>query len=263
MIRLLVTDVDGTLVKESSNTLNPAYFDTIRALKEKGIQVVFASGRPYSSIHALVKPVEDLVWYIADGGVHMKTTGALKNISCFPEEWARELWSDISKIPNADGVISGMETVYIPKKDSFMCKIIRDDYKMNVTYQNGWEDFPTEPTGNISLFSEKDVETYFKEYIQPKWKDKLHLVIAGEWWLDCLMPGVNKGAALQKIMDEFGYTAEEILATGDNMNDLELISLAGTGLAVSSARREVKAVADGVIENYETDGVLKEWQKYL
>ena len=87
--------------------------------------------------------------------------------------------------------------------------------------------------------------------------------IAGEWWLDCVMPGVNKGTALQKIMDYLGIVPEEVLATGDNPNDLEMIQLAGTGLAVATAHPKVKEAADGIIPSYTEDGVLQEWKKLL
>lgn len=81
--------------------------------------------------------------------------------------------------------------------------------------------------------------------------------------MDCMLPHVNKATALEKIMVEFGYVAEEVLATGDNMNDMEMLTLAGTALAVSTARAEVKAVADRVIGSYAEDAVLEEWKKYL
>ena len=87
--------------------------------------------------------------------------------------------------------------------------------------------------------------------------------IAGEWWLDCVMPGVNKGTALQKMMDITGIKASEVLATGDNPNDLEMIKLAGTGLAVATAHPFVKEAAKRIIPSYTEDGVLQEWKKLL
>lgn len=263
MIRLVVSDVDGTLVKEGQGGLNPDYYTTIRKLHEKGIQVVVASGRSYSSIMSLFEPVEELVWVIADGGVVTKTDKGLECTNYFPEDWARELWKDISQIPEAEGTFCCPERVYIPKKDTFMHKVLRDGYKMNIVTQDGWEDFPPESSGKISLFCKENVETLAAQYLLPKWGDKLYTVIAGEWWLDCMMPNTNKGTALQQIMDKYGYSADEIMASGDNMNDLEMITLAGTGLAVSTARDEVKAIATRVIGNFETDAVLQEWKKLL
>ena len=47
MIKLVVTDIDGTLVKDGTLDINPEYMDVIRALKEKGIYFVACSGRQY------------------------------------------------------------------------------------------------------------------------------------------------------------------------------------------------------------------------
>lgn len=263
MIRLLVTDVDGTLVPESQNQLNPDYFPVIRELKAKGIQVVAASGRPYSSIRSLFEPVAEDIWYIADCGVAIKTTGEIRTSGEIPRPWVEELWHDISLIPTADGMICGTESIYVPHRDSPMVSIVRDDYKMKTDYLQGWGELPKEPTGKVSLFCMKNVEELATEYLYPKWKDRLHLVISGEWWLDCMMPNQNKGTALEEIMADHGYTADEIMATGDNMNDIEMLTLAGTAYAVSSARDAVKKVADQVIGNFEVHGVLEEWKKLL
>lgn len=263
MIKLAVSDVDGTLVEEGKGGLNPEYYDVIRQLHKKNIQVIVASGRSYSSIMSLFHPVEDLVWVIADGGGVVKTTGDIQCVKSIPNDWAKELWKDMSQIPTAEATFCCPEIVYIPNDHTFMSKVLRDGYKMNLKAQNGWTDFPPEPANKISLFCKENIAELSQKYILPQWHDKLYTVIAGEWWLDCMMPGINKGAALQAILDEFGYTPDEVMATGDNMNDLEMITLAGTGLAVSSARDEVKKAATRVIENFETDGVLKEWKKLL
>lgn len=263
MIRLLITDVDGTLVEESKNNINPAYFQVIRQLKAKGIQVIAASGRPYSSMQALFAPVEEDLWFISDCGVTLKTTGEAETISQIPEEWVRELWDDMSKIPTGDGMVCGAGEIYIPMENSPMCRIVRDDYKMKTICQQGWADFPTIPTGKVSFFAMENVEELGETYLRPKWKDRLHVVISGEWWYDFMMPNINKATALQKIMDQFGYTADEVLATGDNMNDLEMMELAGTSLAVSTARPKIKEVATAVIGSYAEDAVLQEWKKLL
>ncbi len=262
MIRLLVSDVDGTLVEESKNALNPEYFSIIPQLKAKGIQVVAASGRPYSSMATLFAPVLEDMWFISDCGATMQTTRGLEYNQCIPKSTLQELWRDISQIPTGDGMICGKDTIYLPIKDSAMCKIVRDDYEMKVTYLNGWKDLPPEDSGKVSLFCMKDVEILGKP-LREKWQGKLHSVISGEWWLDFMMPNVNKGSALQKIMAEYGYTADEIMASGDNMNDMEMLQVAGTALAVSTAREEVKAISTKVIGSHKEDAVLEEWKKLL
>lgn len=58
MIKLIVSDVDGTLVQDGSPSVNPQVFDTILKLREKGIQFVIASGRPWASVEHAFEPVK-------------------------------------------------------------------------------------------------------------------------------------------------------------------------------------------------------------
>lgn len=263
MIKLVVTDVDGTLVKEGTLELNPEYYDVIRALTAKGIRVVMASGRQYESIRKLMEPVQDLVWFIADGGATLKTDRGFEAVGEIPREWVELAWKDISNIPGMDGALGVPDRCYVPFADSEMTKRLRDDYQFHVSYLNGWDNLPKVPICKISLYRHAEIERYADKYFIPRWEGKLHMSIAGEWWLDCLMPGINKGTALAKILERTGIEASQVMATGDNPNDLEMIRLAGTGLAVATAHDKVKEAADGIIPSYAEDGVLKEWKKLL
>ncbi len=263
MIKLVATDVDGTLVKESTLHLNPEYYDVIRALHEKGIKVVMASGRQYESIRKLIEPVQDLVWYIADGGATIKRDGDLEAVKEIPHEWVKKAWRDISNIPGMYGVLGSPTKSYVPFGDSELYRKLVEDYGFHTEVLGGWDKLPEEPINKVSLYRSSEIERYADKYFIPKWENKLHMAIAGEWWLDCLMPNINKGTALQKIIDCLGITAEEVLATGDNPNDLEMIQLAGKGLAVATAHPRVKEMADGIIPSYTEDGVLQEWKKLL
>ncbi len=262
MIKLVATDVDGTLVRESTLNLNPEYYDVIRALHAKGIKVVMASGRQYESIRKLIEPVQDLVWFIADGGATIKMDGGLESVKEIPREWVKKAWRDVSNIPGMECALGSATKSYIPFKGTELYDRMID-YGFDMEVLGGWDKLPEEPISKISLYHPTEIQRYSDKYFIPRWENKLHMSIAGEWWLDCLMPNVNKGTALQKIMDYLGVTAEEVLATGDNPNDLEMIRLAGTGLAVATAHPRVKEAADGIIPSFTEDGVLQEWKKLL
>ena len=64
MIKLIVSDIDGTLVPEGNTDLNPEYLEVIKKLTEKGIVFAAASGRHASSIHAVFQPVSERIYYV-------------------------------------------------------------------------------------------------------------------------------------------------------------------------------------------------------
>ena len=68
MIRLAAADMDNTLLPEGTFDLNPEYYDVVRALKEKGILFVAASGRHYSSIRKLWEPLKDEIAFLGGNG---------------------------------------------------------------------------------------------------------------------------------------------------------------------------------------------------
>ena len=79
MIKLVVTDIDGTLLPEGTDHLNPELFEVIRALKKNGIQFAVGSGRQYMSMRYLFQPVLDDVIFNAENGSNVMYHG--KNLS--------------------------------------------------------------------------------------------------------------------------------------------------------------------------------------
>ena len=72
MIRLIASDVDGTLIKDSTPDLYPEMADTIRKLKERGILFCAASGRQYASLKNVFREVAEDIAYIAENGAHIR-----------------------------------------------------------------------------------------------------------------------------------------------------------------------------------------------
>ena len=75
MIKLIVSDIDGTLVPEGNTDLNPEYLEVIKKLTEKGIVFAAASGRHASSINAVFQPVSERIYYVSDNGACIEKNG--------------------------------------------------------------------------------------------------------------------------------------------------------------------------------------------
>ena len=80
MIKLIASDLDGTLLQNGAQELDPIIFDQIRTLKENGIHFAAASGRQYPNLRRLFAPVQDDISYIAETALSACMTG-----KCFPE----------------------------------------------------------------------------------------------------------------------------------------------------------------------------------
>lgn len=67
MIKLIATDVDGTLVKDGTMQIDPEYMTVIKELVQKGIIFAVCSGRQFISERKLFAPIKDQLLYITDG----------------------------------------------------------------------------------------------------------------------------------------------------------------------------------------------------
>lgn len=68
MVKLIASDLDGTLLQNGAHDVNPIVFDQIRTLKEHGIMFAAANGRQYLNLRRLFTPVQDDIAYIAENG---------------------------------------------------------------------------------------------------------------------------------------------------------------------------------------------------
>ena len=68
VIRLIASDIDGTLVPEGTGAINPEYFEVIKKLKDRGIRFAAVSGRNYNSVAKLFAPVLDDIYLILENG---------------------------------------------------------------------------------------------------------------------------------------------------------------------------------------------------
>ncbi len=76
-------------------------------------------------------------------------------------------------------------------------------------------------------------------------------------------PGVSKKSGVERVCAELNISMAEVMAIGDNHNDLELIKAAGLGVAVDNASPDLKAAADALTKSNAEDGVAYAIQEYL
>ncbi len=262
-IQLVVTDIDGTIMPEGARELHPQYFDLIVQLKEAGIQVVIASGRQTESIERLFAPVLDHISLIGNGGLSVKTPTYSRILQTIPREWVLELEHDIAQLDSVDSLFCGLNMSYAHDANCEMVRRLVDEYRVNVTITGGVGNLPDVPLGKISLFREHALEEQVMQSFFPKWAERLSLTMAGDYWLDCVMPDVNKAQALQIILEELSIPASAVLASGDQMNDIAMLQLAGQSIAVSNARPELQAIATEVHCNDDFLAVARAWEALL
>ena len=97
-----------------------------------------------------------------------------------------------------------------------------------------------------------------------KFPNVLHVYRSRDTYLEIAPRAISKGTALRMILQKlYNQSMENVLAFGDNYNDIHLLELAGVGVAVDNARAEAKAVANELTAKSIDDGVAMVIERYF
>ncbi|MCB7304403.1 Cof-type HAD-IIB family hydrolase [Bariatricus massiliensis] len=258
MIKLIASDLDGTLVRNYEQTISTETFDLIRQLKDRGIMFVPASGRQYANMRRLFAPLGYEVPYISENGSLCIYNDEILSTGQIPPDTIRHILDALmeyrSKFHTGHCILSVKDTYYTDSNDAkFM------DYMHN-TMGNIVKQIPDLYAVNEPLLKAaicdfngtKDLLPFFTD----KLKGEIRVATSASHWIDFIAPNANKGTALKALMERFGIRKEECVCFGDQQNDVEMLKLAGTSYAMDTAVPEVVKHADHVIESVEP--VLKE-----
>ena len=260
-IKLVCSDVDGTLVEEGKSELNPEYFDEIRRLKEKGIMFAVVSGRSYAASSPLFKPVLEDVIFINDNGAALTYKGKVIKAHTIPVEVVKEMIRDLSDDLKEVTYLSALEGSYGWKRNREFCRILREDFHLNLTELEEMPDSLPQDAGIMSLgmYDPVDAETAVGKEFADKWNQHplIKAVPGGQYWFNIMQKNIDKGVALQELMEMYDIKPEEVIAIGDNMNDMGMLTCVPNSVAIGNARQEVKDVCKYIADTNSNDGVLQ------
>lgn len=263
MVSLIASDIDGTLVPDSAAWIDPGYFDAVRALKEKGIIFCACSGRQYHSMHQLLAPVTEDIYFITENGTLIRTADKILHRWAIRPEDYLPLLEDIRSIEGASAVVSYPEITYVDSgEESRALTFLRDSYRYRIENVPDLAALPADDILKVTIYCE-DCEVHCADFLNSHWKDDLKMACSGTQWIDICPRDAGKGAAFAFLRDYLGIRKEDTLYFGDNMNDLPAFAEAGTAATVANARPEVQEQADLIAGSYSELGVLKELQRII
>ena len=235
-IKLIACDLDGTLLQPGQTEIAPAVFEQIRRLKEKGIYFCPASGRQYSSLRKLFAPVADDVPFLCENGAVIFDAGKVISKTVIERDTAMRLIHHILSHEDCRVLISGENISYLVTVDREYIRHVRDDIGNRIALVEKPEDI-AEDIIKISLFCRKGPKKYQAEF-EEAWGDTFSVVVAGETWLD--MTVADKGVGVRALAEKFGISLSDVMAIGDNYNDLPILTVVGHPYIMENAVDELK-----------------------
>ena len=254
-VRLVATDMDGTLLGPGA-LVGPRTASAVAAARAGGIPVVPVTGRPP---HALW----DLAARAGLGPVGVCSNGAavvdldsreVLGVDHLPGEMAAAL------VERARQAVPGVRFA-VDNLDAFHHE--SDFFDGPV----GWDEqiWPTDDltpvllSGCVKLIARTPGVSALEliRRLGPVLGQAAHATTSGLDWVDIGVIGVTKATGLARICERLAVAPEEVVAVGDNLNDLPMLSWAGLGLAVANATPEVLDAADAVLPANAADGVAQ------
>jgi Cof subfamily protein (haloacid dehalogenase superfamily) len=258
MIKLICSDIDGTLIEDGTCTLPEGFAQLIKDLKKKGIMFVAASGRPYSSMRNLFKEVKDDIIFVCESGCLVIDKGEILMKKAIERPVMEEIVEKFRSIEGSDFFASGVKGAYCEKENTPMHKWVRDEYKADIVAVDDILKVDDEII-EVELYNDKDAAGAAGEEFLAKYNGKngVKAVGAGYMWLVCIRSDGGKGAAIEKICQKYGILPEEVMAFGDGQNDADMVKFAGESYAVKGAHEDVVKNAKYTAPTWRENGVSK------
>lgn len=263
MIKLIVTDMDGTLLN-SKKEMPQGMKVLLKRLREQGIVFAAASGRQYYSLADTFRTWKDAMYFIAENGCMVVRGQADEVLSAdtLDAQDVEHFIRILREIPGAYIIACGKKSAYFEvEEDENLMRNVRPYY---AHYQQV-DDLLTVDDAilKIAVLHLQGTATHVLPYVAAYQNDFSMPVSAFEW-LDIMKKGVHKGNGVRQLQQLLGITRRETMAFGDFMNDYELMQEADYSFAMKNAVAEIKRVSHFVTEyTNEEAGVAREIEKWM
>jgi len=249
MIKLIASDLDGTILLQNAQSVDNSLFETIHKISEKGIIFAPASGRQYNSLKMLFEPVEKDLMYIAENGALVMYKDEVLFKSPMNRKLAMEIIEDVYEQCSCEVLVSGLNTAYIKPKAKEYLHRMTTMVKYKTSIVDNFDDIQ-EDILKVSVCDISGIKNS-REYFTKKWSDKVLTAVSGELYLDFTANGVNKGTAIKNIQEKLGISPDECMAFGDNYNDIEMLDNVRHSYAMELAVEDIKKHAKYITKSVE------------
>ncbi|NLW52578.1 MAG: HAD family phosphatase [Tissierellia bacterium] len=266
MIKLIVLDIDGTLVNDDKEITERTKSALIKAQK-MGIKLAIASGRAPEGIRRFAEELdfdkyENFI--SAQNGtilVDFQTKEVLANHLLDYEDAKRIL--KFVKGMGLSILIYHDNKVYTDNISNYLVKTTVEENNGVITEKKDLLDNLHFTPNNIVFTGRKHVLEPAMEKIGAEFGEVFDMVLTSGIYYEAMPQGISKATSLKDIADIYGIDVKDTLAFGDSDNDLQLIKEAGIGVAMANATENVLEVADYITLNNNEDGIADYLERYV
>ncbi|TCD46566.1 Cof-type HAD-IIB family hydrolase [Streptococcus sp. X16XC17] len=245
-IKLIALDLDGTLLNEEKK-ISAGNKAALKKAHDMGVKIVITTGRPLAAIENILEELEldnEKEYSLAfNGGLVQNNAGQVLDQIGFTLEDIRDIRQVTKELGLPLDAIHGGNAYLLPSAHESLYPTLG-----LLTYiPTPDEDLPQDTIFNKAV-SACDAEYLDSQIpnIPAAFYDRFEIFKSRSMLLEWSPKGVHKASGLAKLIEHLGLTRAEVMACGDEENDLTMIQWAGIGVAMGNASEHIKSVADVV-----------------
>lgn len=264
-IKLIALDLDGTLLT-SQKTISEKNKAALQAARDKGVHVVLTTGRPLQAIEGFLAELallgEDEYSITFNGGLVQENTGRVLDKIGFTINEVRAIRQVTNQLDLPLDILHGGDVYSLPAAhDSLYLTANPLLNKIEVSDADLPQDFVYNKA--VSAVAADFLDQQIAK-IPAELYDQFEIFKSRDILLEWSPKGVHKANGLAKLIAHLGIDQSEVMACGDEENDLSMVEWAGLGVAMQNASQHLKDVADVVLPvTNDEDGIAWAIEHYV
>lgn len=270
MYKLIVSDLDETLLGRDGQ-ISQDNIEAIKAASKKGAKFVPNTGRSFTSVQVLLKKLglfqeanEFVISYNGGAIVENKDNQILQTNEMTYEE-GKGVFDITSRYPENDTHVYTVDKLYIynPRKED-LAYLEPRHVKYEIMDTDDFSIFKHDKIMKvITMNPDQNVQHQVHDEVMAAFDNKLNASYSSGMYAEFNHLGTDKGTATLELAKSLGIKKDEILALGDNSNDLPMLRKVGMPVVVANGTNEAKDLAKYVTKNNYRTGVSEAIHKFV
>jgi len=262
MIKLIITDLDGTFLNSKGDYDRPLFAKVRALMVEKGVHFAACTGKQCARVEELFGEYSQNLWIIGDSATRIKYNNEYVFESLIRNELGLRIISTLKQANSHHVIIACTHAGAVIQKD--VPQHLKDAIRRSYTHLIQVDDLASlsDDFVKISVYDEKGTCPQTRPSLTP-FENDVYIVVSEAAWIDIADYGVHKGTTVQKLQDLLKVGRHETMAFGDGYNDLELLAAAEYSFAMRNAFEETKAAANFITGNNDESAVQHTIQRIL
>jgi Cof subfamily protein (haloacid dehalogenase superfamily) len=261
-IRLLLADVDGTLVT-NDKVLTPRAIEAVRKLREAGVLFAVTSGRPPRGMSMLIEPLAVTTPIAAfNGGIYTRDDMSVISEQDIPAGVVAPAISllessglDVWLYKGADWYVRDLNGPHVAREKA----TVRFDPTLVASY----DDLTDGIVKIVGVSDDLDAVAAAADAARDRFGDHVSAARSQPYYLDVTHPEANKGSVAKYLSANYKIPPEQIATIGDQPNDVLMFAHSGLSIAMGNASEEVQHSARRVTASNQDEGFAKAVERYI